>query len=285
MPVLRKRLSQRDTDAPSNGSTAGLGSYEHLRVEASGPIATVWLDRPPVNAVNQPMYRELHRVFSSLGEHQPQVRAVILAAEGKHFCAGNDLDEFATMDPDNARERMFHVREAFWAIRDSAVPVIGAVQGKALGTGLVISASCDVLVASDDAQFGLPEITVGVMGGAKHLARMLPQAMVRYHFLTGEPIAAPDLVAHGAIACCVPREQLLEEAEDIARRVAGHSPVALRYAKRALNEIEPMDLKRGYEHEQGYTTVLSGHAHAKEALRAVREKRAPDFGATLGESP
>lgn len=258
--------------------------YEYLRVEADGPIATIWLDRQPVNAVNQAMYRELHRVFSRIDELLPQVRAVILAAEGRHFCAGNDLEEFATMDPDNARERMFHVREAFWAIYDSPVPVIGAVQGMALGTGLAISASCDVLVASDDAQFGLPEITVGVMGGAKHLARMLPQGMVRYHFLTGEPIAASDLAAHGAVARCVPREQLLAEARDIAHRIAKHSPVALRYAKRALNEIEPMDLKRGYEHEQGYTAVLSGHAHAKEALQAVREHREPDFAAAGEES-
>lgn len=257
--------------------------YEYLRVEVDEPIATIWLDRPPVNAVSQSMYRELHRAFSHVDETLPGVRAIVLAAKGRHFCAGNDLEEFTTMAPHNARERMFHVREAFWAIYESAVPVVGAVQGMALGTGLAISASCDVLVASDDAQFGVPEITVGVMGGAKHLARMLPQGMVRYHFLTGEPFAARDLAAHGGLARCVPREQLLPEARDIAHRIAKHSPVALRYAKRALNEIETMDLKRGYEHEQGYTVTLSGHAHAKEALQAVREHREPDFSAAVEE--
>lgn len=257
--------------------------YEYLRVEVDEPVATIWLDRPPVNAVNQSMYLELHRVFSRIDEMLPGVRAVVLAAKGRHFCAGNDLEEFATMDPDNARERMFHVREAFWAIHDCAVPVIGAIHGMALGTGLAISASCDVLIAADDAQFGLPEITVGVMGGAKHLGRMLPQGMVRYHFLTGEPIAARDLAAHGGVARCVPPEQLLAEARDIAHGIATHSPVALRYAKRALNEIEAMDLKRGYEHEQGFTVTLSGHPHAKEALQAVREHREPEFSTAVEE--
>jgi enoyl-CoA hydratase/carnithine racemase len=99
------------------------------------------------------------------------VRVVILAGRGKHFCAGTDLDDFATTMPDNADERMWQVREAFFAIQDCPVRVIGAVQGTAVGTGLAVAASCDYVIAAVDARIGLPEITVGVMGGARHLAR------------------------------------------------------------------------------------------------------------------
>ena len=98
-------------------------------------VVTVMLHRPPVNAVDLSMYRELHELFVDIDQLGPGVRAVVLAGDGKHFCAGNDLDDFATMDRDNVRERMFHVREAFFAIQDCAVPVVGAVAGAASGAG------------------------------------------------------------------------------------------------------------------------------------------------------
>jgi enoyl-CoA hydratase len=254
-----------------------MNDYEFLRWEVDGPVATVWLSRAPVNAVNQAMYKEIQRRFAHIDELGPDIRAVVLAADGKHFCAGNDLNDFETLTPDNGRERMFNAREAFWAIRECEVPVIGAIHGMALGSGLAITASCDVVIASEDATLGLPEIKVGVMGGGKHLSRLLPQGIVRYMFFTGEPLAASEYARFGGVLKVVERDALLEEATALARQMARHSPVALRMAKRGLNEIEYVGLKPGYELEQGLTSQLSSHPHAKEALHAFREKREPDY--------
>lgn len=253
-------------------------SYEHLRTEVDGTVATVWLARPPVNAVSQPMYKEIKRLFSDIDQLGPDIRAVVLAADGKHFCSGNDLAEFETLTPENSPERMFHAREAFWAIRDCAVPVVAAVHGVALGTGLAIAASADVVVASEDARFGLPEMKVGVMGGAKHLSRLMPQGFVRYMFLTAEPVPAAELLRFGGVVDVVPREQLVDRARGIAEQIARYSPSALRVAKKGLNEIEFRDVKSGYEHEQSLTTLMSGHPDAKEALRAFQEQREPSYG-------
>lgn len=251
--------------------------YQHLQWELDGPVATVWLARPPVNAVNQEMYEEIQRLFFGIGQLGDDVRVVVLAGEGRHFCAGNDLEEFTTLDSQNSRKRMFNAREAFWAIYTCDVPVIAAVHGSALGTGLAIAASCDLVVAADGARLGLPEINVGVMGGAKHLSRLVPQAVVRRMFYTGEPVAASEMVPHGGVLKVVPQDQLLDTARSLARDIARHSPVALRYAKRSLTTIEFMDLKEGYEFEQGLTGELSDHPDSKEAVAAFLEGREPTY--------
>ncbi|WP_232476331.1 enoyl-CoA hydratase-related protein [Flavisphingomonas formosensis] len=237
----------------------------------------VTLDRSPANAVTREMYIEIADLFGNIDKAGVDVRAVVLRAQGPHFCAGNDLDEFATMTPENGTERMWRVREAFFAIQDCAVPVIGAVQGAALGTGLAIAASCDFVVAARDARFGLPELSVGVMGGARHLARMAPQPLVRRMFFTGDPVRADAFAAAGGAVVLCDQAELDDTATKFARRVAGFSPTASRLAKHILNRIEDMDLKSGYAFEQGYTVQMSGHPDSKEALSAFREKRPPRY--------
>jgi enoyl-CoA hydratase/carnithine racemase len=251
---------------------------KHLTVELSKTgVADVRLARPPVNAVNREMYIELSALFSDADRIGTGLQAIVLSGSGPHFCAGNDLEEFSTMTPDNGPERMWRVRSAFEAIRNCPVPVIGAVHGAALGTGLAIAASCDFVIAARDALFGLPELTVGVMGGARHLARLAPQPLVRRMFLTGEPLRAEEFAAAtGAIIVCEPRD-LISRAHAIAERVASFSPIALRLSKKALNQIETMDLKAGYELEQTYTVRMSGHPDSKEALSAAREKRTAHY--------
>lgn len=252
-------------------------TYTFLRTEIDGDgIATVWMRRPPVNAVNQAMYREIRSLFEELGG-LPDLNAVILAGEGKHFCGGNDLDEFRTLSPENSPERMKEVREAFWAIYDCPVAVIAAVHGVALGTGLGLVASCDFAVAAEGAKLGLPEIGVGVMGGGKHLTRLVPQPQVRWMFLSGEPVSVEELARYGAVVAVVPPEDLRAEARRRAAAIARHSRVAVRFAKRALNEVEFMGLKPGYQTEQGYTGELSGYADPKEAAAAFFERREPVY--------
>jgi enoyl-CoA hydratase len=248
--------------------------FASLSIEMAEPgVATVLLDRPPVNAVDRDMYIEIATLFRRPEMIDADVQAIVLGAQGRHFCGGNDLDEFASMTPQNGTERMWRVREAFFAIQECPVPVIGAVQGAALGTGLAIAASCDFVVASEDARFGLPELTVGVMGGARHLARMAPQPLVRRMFLTGEQLSGTQFAAAGASITVVPAKELMATAHRYAARIAGFSPTAVRLGKQILNRIETMDLKAGYEFEQGFTVKMSGHPDSKEALRAFAEQR------------
>lgn len=250
-------------------------TFQHLEIEEAGKgVVEVRFARPPVNAVDQEMYREITELFSDIdmvGEED--VRAIVLTGNGPHFCGGNDLDEFATMTPENGAERMWRVREAFFAVMDCCVPVIGAVEGVAIGTGLALAASCDFVVASQTARFGLPELTVGVMGGARHLARLAPQPLVRRMFLTGDVISAPDFAAAGGSVIVSSPAQLLTDAHTFANRVAALSPTAVRVGKGVLNRIESMDLREGYEFEQAATVRMSGFSDSKEALSAFRQKR------------
>jgi len=240
-------------------------------------VAVVAMRRPPVNAVNQVMYREILELFSRTDEYLADVGAVVLRGEGRMFSAGNDLDEFLSLSPQNSAGRMKVVREAFAAIYDCPVPVIAAVHGPALGTGLALAASCDLVVAGESAVFGTPEVGVGVMGGAKHLSRLVPQQVVRLMYLTADPLPAADLVPYGGVVEVVPDADLLEAALALARRITRHSKLSVRTAKQSLNTIEYMDLKSGYEFEQRLTGQLSGSADSAESRRAIVEKREPKF--------
>jgi enoyl-CoA hydratase/carnithine racemase len=250
-----------------------------LQIElADDGVATVTMTRPPVNAVDLTMYREIRDLFVDIDQICPGVRVVVLTGAGKHFCAGNDLDDFATMDTENVRERMFHVREAFFAVQECAVPVVGAVAGAALGTGLCLVAACDFVIASDDASFGLPELSVGVHGGARHLGRLVGQPMVRWMFLTGQRLSAHEMHALGAVVSVVSRNTLLETARVEARRIAAYSPTAVRLGKQGLNDIEHLDVRRGYELEQLLTAQMMDHPDSKVALVASRTGTVATYG-------
>lgn len=235
------------------------------------------LNRGPANAVNEAMYIELFNLFSHPEQIDPNVRSIVLSGKGKHFCAGHDLDEFASMTPENGSQRMWHVREAFFAVQDCPVPVIAAVHGTALGAGLCIAASSDLIVASRSASFGMPELTVGLPGGARQLARIVPQGAVRRMFLTGQPVTGEELAGYtGAVVAC-DADDLMPTALGFAKRIASYSPTAVRVSKRLLNRVEEMDIKSGYTFEQAFTVKMSGHPDSKEALEAFREKREPRY--------
>lgn len=254
-----------------------MSDLKFIEWSEDSPIATVWLNRPPVNATDQQLYGEIREFFSHITSYLPQARAVVLAGKGKHFCAGNDLADFQTMNPENAPKQLKLAREAFWAIYDSPVPVIAAVHGVAVGSGLAIAASCDLVVAAEGASFATPEVNVGVLGGAKHLSRLVPQGIVRLMHYTGNLYSAEELLPYGGIVEIVPEGQFLDHARTLARSIARHSPVTLQLAKRSLNGIEYMDLKAGYKFEQGLTRELSAYDDSKEAVNAFLEKRTPIY--------
>ncbi len=252
-------------------------SWEFVRLDIADSIAHITLDRAPVNAVSQAMYEQIRDLFGRFDEVAPGAKAVILTGAGKHFCAGNDLNEFRSLDAVNAAGRMRIVRDAFASIYDCPVPVIGAVRGAALGTGLAIAACCDVVIAGESARLGTPEVSVGVMGGARHLARLVPEPVLRLMYFTAEPVPASHLLQYGSVVQVVPDEQLLDGAERLAQRMVRHSTAALRHAKESLNAIEWTELKAGYELEQRITGRLVGHADAREAVRALTEGRSPAY--------
>lgn len=252
-------------------------SPNFVRCHIENFIATVTIDRPPVNALNLQAYEELGQVFRSLNG-RTEVRVVILAsASEKAFVAGSDAQEFQALTPQGYPERARRIRETFWAIYDCEVPVIGAINGPALGGGLAIAAMCDVLIASEKASFGLPEINVGMLGGAKPLARLVPQMKARKMLYTGERLSAQEVYRLGAVDSVVSPAELMPAARRLAEEIAEKSPIAIRLAKKGLNAVEFMDLKKGYEFEQTTTGELSGYEDSKEAARAFLEKRKPIF--------
>lgn len=241
---------------------------EHILISQPEPgIALVELARGKVNALDHQMYGELAEAFDRLSD-DPTVNVAVLTGRGHVFCAGNDLNDFRTMDTTSGELQMRNVRRAMFNLIDCSIPVIAAVNGPALGSGLGLTASCDLVVASEKATFGLPEMNVGVLGGGRFTARMLPQQAVRRLFFTAEAVDARTLERWGAPIEVVPHDTLMNTALTRARSIASKSRYALTLAKQSLNGCEGMDLKRGYELEQTFTVRLSEHPDSKTAVEA-----------------
>ncbi|OZG27421.1 crotonase [Williamsia sp. 1138] len=241
---------------------------EHLVVTQPEPgIALVELARGKVNAIDTQMYDEIAEVFDVLSDNQ-DIRAIVLTGRGRIFCAGNDLGNFRVMDAVSGDVEMRSVRRALFGLYDCALPVIAAINGPALGSGLALASLSDIVVASDRATFGLPEMGVGVLGGGRFTARMLPQQAMRRMFFTAEPVDADTLRSWGAPIDVVPHDEVLEVAMSRARVIAAKSRYALTLAKQSLNGCEDVDLKRGYELEQTFTVRLSEHPDSKKAVEA-----------------
>jgi enoyl-CoA hydratase len=251
---------------------------ETVRLEVADFIATVTIDRPPVNAQNQKAREELIRVFDAISDRD-DVRVAILTAAGKVFSAGADVKERVGLvrEPGDYIRNNRLVREYFYAVSDCARPVICAVNGPAFGAGFALMLACDIMLAAEDAYFVIPELDVGLAGGARFLMDHLAKSMARYMYFTGRRIPAAELHRLGVITACVPREKLMDEAMQMAREIAAKSPVAVREVKRAFNVIEEMPTRDGYRFEQTVTVALSHTEDAKEAQRAFVEKRKPVF--------
>ena len=252
---------------------------ELIRIDVADHVALVTMDAPPVNAQNAQFNIEMAYAFDMLSDRD-DVRCVILTGAGKVFSAGADMR--ARPDLTKAGEKWQHnrrARESYHAIRECTKPVIGALNGAALGAGLAVAASCDILVAAEEASLGLPEIDVGLMGGGRHAQRLFGHSTLRRMMFTGYRVPGPELYRLGVVEACVPREKLIETAREIAETIAAKSPAAMRLAKQSLNTIEEMSLRDGYRYEQSMTAQLADHPDSKEAQAAFREKRKPVFGA------
>ena len=251
---------------------------EIIRCDIKGHVALVTMDNPPVNTQDQQFHEEMMLVFDTISDLD-EVRVAVLTGAGKIFAAGANIKNTAGegRGPGDAWQHNRRARECFHAIMECRKPVIGALNGAALGAGLAVVASCDILVASEKASLGLPEIDVGLMGGGRHAMRLFPHSLVRRVMLTGYRVPGPELYRLGIVEACVPPEDLMDWAMDLARTIAAKSPIASRIAKHALNTIEEMSLRDGYRFEQNMTFELSSYEDSKEAMLAFSEKRAPVF--------
>jgi enoyl-CoA hydratase len=258
-------------------------------------VAEVIIDNPPVNALPAVGWSTLAATLTDLGA-DPAVRVVVLRAEGRGFNAGVDLKELqrttyakdstsapqgGTPDrvqgdakdstsapqggtPDRVQGEFTAIvavnrgcADAFAAVYDCPVPVIAAVHGYCLGGGIGLVGNADIIVASEDATFGLPEVDRGALGAATHLSRLVPQHRMRALMYTAGTATAAELHQYGSVLRVVPRAELRSAALDIARQIAAKDPTVIRAAKACLNGIDPADVKRSYRYEQGYTFELN----------------------------
>ncbi|MFI6337538.1 enoyl-CoA hydratase family protein [Streptomyces sp. NPDC050535] len=237
-----------------------------MGVSVSNPekgISVVTADFPPVNALPVRGWFDLADAVRAAGR-DPGTRCVVLTSEGRGFNAGVDIKEIQrdTTGHDvliGANRGCF---EAFAAVYECEVPVVAAVQGFCLGGGIGLVGNADAIVASDDATFGLPELDRGALGAATHLARLVPQHLMRVLYYTSRTATAAELHAHGSVWKVVPRAQLPAAALELAREIAAKDGRLLRLAKAAINGIDPVDVRRSYRFEQGFTyeAGLSGVA-------------------------
>lgn len=249
-----------------------------LEVVIADHVATLTLNAPPVNALTRTLNDELTLALDRISELD-EVRAVVLTGKGKVFCAGADLKGRAETikGPGDMQAHSRRTRECFHAIRECAKPVIVAINGAALGSGVAMVASSDIIVASEKATLGLPEIDVGLMGGARHAMRLFGHSRLRRMALTGMRVDAAELLRLGIAEACTAPDDLMPVALEIARSIASKSPLATRMCKHTLNLIEDMSLRDGYRYEQDMTAAIGKTEDAKEAQAAFREKRSPIF--------
>jgi len=243
-------------------------------VHADG-VAEVVLDAPPVNALNSAGWYALAAEIEALGR-RAGVRVIVIRAQGRGFCAGVDIKELAA-DPSLIVQVNAGNYATFKAIHLNPVPVIVAVHGFVLGGGIGMCGAADIVIAADNASFGLPEVDRGAMGGAAHLQRMFGVQKTRYLFFTGEMIGAPEALRLGAIERVVAPEQLCETAMGIAAKIAAKSPAMIRIAKEALTGIEDGDLEAKYRWEQGFTLQAYMSPDSAETRAAFVQKRDAKF--------
>jgi enoyl-CoA hydratase len=265
---------------------------EDVRLEVSGGVAEVTLDRAPVNALRHQTFAELAETFDGLSRRRDVNVAILTAADHRNvWCAGVDLKDSPRRhrpdgrfedggpkgDPRYQTDAGLVVRECFWSIYDCAIPVIAASFGSAFGAGVALPASADLVYAAEGTTYVLSEINVGVLGGVKHAQRMMGPFLSKRIFLTGEPVTAEELYRRGMLEAVLPPDELLPTVRELAALIASKSPIAVRLAKESANRVEYLDLKTGYRTEQDYTTRIRRFADSDEARLARLEKRQPDF--------
>lgn len=256
----------------------GLEDIERFSVSLQGGIATVLMTAPPVNAQDRRFREEQIRIFDILSD-APDVRVAVLTGEGRAFSAGADLRERPNLAGEAGAYPRHNrtVRAGFDSVMECAKPVIAAINGPAIGAGCVLALCCDILLAAEECFLSMTEVDVGLAGGVRHVLRHFGQSDARRMIYTARRITGAELYRMNVVSACLPKEQLMAAAMDLARDIAAKSPSAVQAAKRGFNMTEEMPLRDGYRYEQSQTVMLSTTEDTKEAQRAFAEKRKPVF--------
>jgi enoyl-CoA hydratase len=247
-------------------------------VERDGAIAVVLLNRPDqLNALSDELMEELVSALAEL-DRDEGVRAIVLGGSERAFAAGADIGELAQA---SAIDLYYQRRIERWdAIRGLWTPLIAAVSGYCLGGGCELAMACDLIVASESAQFGQPETGLGIIpgaGGTQRLTRAVGKAVAMDVILSGRRLSADEALAAGLVARVVPNEAWLEEAKGLAREIAEKGPVGTRLAKESVDRAYETTLTAGLEAERRALYLAFASEDAKEGLTAFTEKRKPEF--------
>lgn len=254
---------------------------DQLRLEVAKGVATITFNRPEArNALNRQMREDLARVFDWCGQNENTVRAVVLRGEGAAFCAGQDLKEGeASATAISSLEDK--VRGDFQTLLgDLPQPTVAALHGYTLGRGMEVALTCDIRVAANDLQAGMPEVNLGMIpasGGTQRLTRLVGTARALDLMLSAERIDAATALSWGLVTRVVPRDQLDTAVQGLADRMAAHAPLAMRYVRRAVQDGGHLSLTEGLRLEATLAALLRTTFDRNEGIQAFREKRKPAF--------
>jgi len=253
-------------------------AYENIVVAVEGAVALVQLNRPKVmNALNSQLMTELGTTFAELDTNEA-VRCIVIYGNERAFSAGADIDEMKTATPVEMLGRNWIAQ---WdRLRKMAKPTIAAVSGYCLGGGCELAMACDIILASESAQFGQPEINIGVIpgaGGTQRLPRAIGKSRAMELILTGKFMGAREAEMRGLVSRVVPVELYLEEAKSLAREIAAKAPVAVRFAKEAVNKVYENPLGEGLDYERRLFYFLFSTEDQREGMDAFSAKRKAEW--------
>ncbi len=243
-------------------------------------VAWVTIDNPPVNALSHALMGELDAVFEELGQGDDVLIVILRGAGEKAFVAGADIKQFPSMDQAVAEKFSSEGQDVFNAIEDFKGPVIALIQGFALGGGCELAMACDIRVASEDARLGQPEISLAIIpgyGGTQRMPRLIPTGKAKELIYTGEMIDAREAMRIGLVDRVVKREDLVDEVKKLTAKILEKGPLAIKAAKRAINEGLALPLRKGLKLESRYFGELFSTEDKNEGAQAFLEKRKPVF--------
>lgn len=244
---------QRDAD----GTVHAVADTENAHV------LVVTVDRPPVNAMTPGQYARLADIFEGI-EEQPDVRCAILTgAGGKSFIGGADTRQLDQRTPASMRARARTTRRAFAAVRRAPVPVIAALNGAAVGSGLVFAACCDIVLAARGIRMGLPELNVGVPGGTRHLDGLVPERVARYLVFTRQLVGPEFFLPYGAVQEILEPAALMRRALELARRIAETGSEILRLSKESTRLARDLPFDDGYRVQQLFMAIATAEREAE----------------------
>ncbi|MPM18432.1 Short-chain-enoyl-CoA hydratase [bioreactor metagenome] len=255
-------------------------TLENIRLELEEHTVILTMNRPKaLNALSSQTLRELDLIFSQLASER-EVLGVIITGEGKAFVAGADISQMKPYKSEEGRDYANYAQGVFNRIEALEKPVIAAVNGFALGGGCELAMSCDLRIASEKAVFGQPEVKLGLIpcfGGTQRLPRLVGTGRAKELIYTGRQVSAGEALEMGLVNRVVPAEELLGAAKDMMGQILAMSPVAVRYAKVAINRGLQADLHTGLELEKDICAVVFGSEDKQAGVDAFLEKRTPVF--------